>query len=345
VTPRVVFGTGTVGTALPGLLDGLAATRVLVIAGHRELDRQADVLTALGGRIVATFDGVRPHVPVTVAEAARDAADRAGADVLLAIGGGSAIGTAKAVALTSGLPIVAVPTTYAGSEMTAVWGLTDESGKRTGTDSRVQPQVVVYDPDLTATLPHREAMASGVNALAHAVDAFWAPGINPDLAVRATDAIVALAAGLDALHGSGPDPDARNQTLRGAMLAAQVFAAAGSGLHHKICHVLGGRYDLPHASTHAVVLPHVVRFNAPAAPEAIGRIARALGSDDGVAALFARQREWGVPRRLSDLDFHRGWIADAAEAILPSVPESNPRTVDRADLIDLLTDAYDGGAP
>ncbi len=343
----MVFAAGSVRDSLATELDRLGARRALVIAGRRELDRNAAALAALGGRIAATFDDVRPHVPVVVADQAREAAERADADVLLAIGGGSAIGTAKAVARHSGRPIVAVPTTYAGSEMTPVWGLTDASGKRTGIDPKVQPRVVIYDPDLTATLTHGAAMASGVNALAHAVDAWWAPRINPDLAIRATDAMTVLVAGLDALHAAGTtgSPEARVATMRGAMAAAQVFAAAGSGLHHKICHVLGGRYDLPHAATHAVVLPHVVRFNAPEAAVAVERIGAALGSADGVTALFARLREWDVPRRLADLGFARHLIADAADAILPTVPAANPRAVHREDLIDLLTDAYDGGAP
>ncbi|HEY7811726.1 MAG TPA: maleylacetate reductase [Nakamurella sp.] len=365
MAPRIVFGAGTVRTALATELDQLGARRVMLIATERELARQSDVLAALD-HVVVTFSDGRAHVPVDVADSARRAADAAEADALLAIGGGSAIGTAKAVALTSGRPIVAVPTTYAGSEMTAVWGLTDETGKHTGVDPRVVARVVIYDPDLTATLPIGESMASGVNALAHAIDALWAPKINPDLTVRASDAIAVAVVGLDALHTTAPDPtpDAREKMLRGAMLAGQVFAAAGSGLHHKICHVLGGRYNLPHAQTHAVVLPHVVRFNAPAAPDALSRIAGGLGVGglgasglgagglgvsrpgvaDGVGALFERLREWGVPTKLSDLGFDRALIPDAADAILPNVPAANPRTVTRADLIDLLSDAYDGGA-
>jgi alcohol dehydrogenase class IV len=340
--PRVVFGIGAVRD-LATEVDQLGARRLLVVAGRRELDRQAPLLAELGGRVSGTFDGVRPHVPVPVAEAARAAAEASAADAILAIGGGSAIGTAKAIALTTGLPIVAVPTTYAGSEMTPVWGLTDQAGKRTGTDPRVAPQVVIYDPDLVASLPHAEAMASGVNALAHAIDALWAPKINPDLAVRATGAATELTAGLDRLSDDSDDPAARSVTLHGAMLAAQVFAAAGSGFHHKICHVLGGRYDLPHSATHAVVLPHVVAFNVPAAPEAGARIADALGAGDPILALFARLRSWGVPRRLSDLGLTADQIPEAAEAILPAVPSSNPRAVSRADLIDLLSHAYAGG--
>ena len=242
-------------TALTSEVERLGATRALVLASTRDEDRVAALTSPLGDRVTGVFTAVREHVPLPTAEAARAAAKEADADVLIAIGGGSTIGAAKAVALTARLPIVAVPTTYAGSEVTPVWGLTENGRKTTGTDPAVLPRVVVYDPELLSTLPPDLAAASAFNALAHAVEAMWAPRRNPATTAIAGEAITRLAAGLRT-----GDPA---ELLCGAWLAASAFAAAGSGLHHKLCHVLGGTFDLPHARTHAVVLPHVLAFNAP----------------------------------------------------------------------------------
>jgi uncharacterized protein YjbJ (UPF0337 family) len=222
------------------------------------VERVAAITAPLGGRVAGSFTAVREHVPLPTAEAARAAAKEVDADALLAIGGGSTVGAAKAVALTAWLPVVAVPTTYSGSEVTAVWGLTENGRKTTGTDPAVLPRVVVYDPELTATLPADLAAASGFNAMAHAVEAMWAPRRNPVSTAVAGEAIARLAA---ALRTGDPA-----ELLCGAWLGASSFAVAGSGLHHKLCHVLGGTFGLPHARTHAVVLPHVLVFNAPGAP-------------------------------------------------------------------------------
>ena len=202
-------------------------------------------------------------MPVEVADAARKQAAAVGADAVLSVGGGSATGTAKAVALTTGLPVIAVPTTYAGSEVTPVWGLTEGERKTTGVDPRVLPRLVIYDPELTVSLPGPLSAASGLNAMAHCVDAFWAPGRNPVSALAAGEAIRVLAAALPLVSEDGTDVGARGDLLYGAYLAGTAFAVAGSGLHHKICHVLGGRYGLPHAQTHAIMLPYVLAFNAP----------------------------------------------------------------------------------
>ena len=198
---------------------------------------------------------------------------------MLAIGGGSTVGAAKAVAMTARLPIVAVPTTYAGSEITPIWGLTEEGHKKTGVDPVVLPRVVIYDPTLTATLPPDLAAASGFNALAHAVEAMWAPGRNPVSTAVAAEAVERLASGLRT-----GDPA---ELLCGAWLGSSAFAVAGSGLHHKLCHVLGGTFGLPHARTHAVVLPHVLAFNAPGAPDAV---------EPGGAGARRRRRGRGAAR-------------------------------------------------
>ena len=254
----IVFGAGTARTQLAAEVERLGATRVLVLASTRDEQRVAAITAPLGDRVAGTFTAIREHVPLPTAEAARAAAKEVDADALLAIGGGSTVGAAKAVALTARLPILAVPTTYAGSEVTPVWGLTENGRKTTGTDHAVLPRVVVYDPELVASLPADLAAASGFNAMAHAVEAMWAPRRNPVSTAVAGEAIARLAAGLRT-----GDPA---ELLCGAWLGASAFAVTGAGLHHKLCHVLGGTFDLPHARTHAVVLPHVLAFNAPVRP-------------------------------------------------------------------------------
>ena len=331
---RVVFGGGAAGTALAAEVDRLGARRVLVIASTRDSARVAALLAPLGERVVGTFTEVREHVPLATAEAARAAAKTADADLLLAIGGGSTVGAAKAVAMTARLPIVAVPTTYAGSEVTPVWGLTEDGRKTTGVDPVVLPRVVVYDPTLTATLPPDLAAASAFNALAHAVEAMWAPRRNPVSTAVAGEAVERLAAGLRT-----GDPA---ELLCGAWLGSSAFAVAGSGLHHKLCHVLGGTFALPHARTHAVVLPHVLAFNAPGAPEVARRLARALGTDDAVAGLRALADAHGIPRGLRALGLPEAAITEAAALTAPAVPADNPVPVTEEALVRLVRAAWSG---
>jgi len=293
-------------------------------------------------------------VPVEVAGRAREAAAKHDIDALVSVGGGSTTGLAKAVALTTGLPIVAVPTTYAGSEATPVWGLTEGAKKTTGTDNRVLPKVIVYDAALTMSLPVEMSVASGLNALAHCVDSMWAPNADPVNAAFAAEGIRSLAVGLPKVVADPMDLDGREHALYAAYLSATAFASAGSGLHHKICHVLGGKYNLPHAQTHATVLPYVLAFNGPAAPDAERRIAAAFGGAEpagtaGTAGaldgLVAFKRELDAPRALADYGFTEDSVAEAAEAILPSVPPSNPRPVTAADLRALLRAAWSGSDP
>jgi maleylacetate reductase len=331
---RIVFGAGRARTDLAGEISRLGAERVLVIASTRDAERVAALVEPLGDLVAGTFTAVREHVPLPTAEAARAAAAEVRADAVLAIGGGSTVGAAKAVALTARLPVVAVPTTYAGSEVTPVWGLTENGRKTTGTDPAVLPRVVVYDPELTATLPRDLAAASGFNALAHAVEAMWAPRRNPVSTAVAEEAIGRLATGL-----RKDDPA---ELLCGAWLGASAFAVAGSGLHHKLCHVLGGTFDLPHARTHAVVLPHVLAFNAPGAPDAVARVARALGVADGVAGLRALADEHGVPRGLRALGMPEDGIEKAAALTEPAVPEDNPVPVGDGALQRLVRAAWSG---
>jgi maleylacetate reductase len=325
---RIVFGAGAARERLPGELERLGLRRVLLVASGRDPALHA---LAPADRVAAAFTAVREHVPVATAEAARAAA--AGCDGLLAIGGGSTIGAAKAVALTSGLPIVAVPTTYAGSEVTPVWGTSEGGVKTTGTDPAVLPRAVVYDPELTASLPRELAVASGLNAVAHGVEALWAPGRNPVSSAVAQEGVAALATGLRA-----GDPE---HLLLGAWLTATAFATTGSGLHHKLAHVLGG-LGMPHARTHAVLLPHVLAFNAPGAPGAAARVAAALGAEDAVAGLRALTDGLGVPRGLRELGLAEDQVDAAADRAEAVVPADNPVPVGGGALRRLVRAAWEG---
>lgn len=340
---RVVFAPGKAGPALAGEVEQLAARRLMVISGSPEHAIAASVTAGLP--VVVEHDEVVMHVPAAVAQRAREVAAAHEVDALVSVGGGSTTGLAKAVALTSGLPIVAVPTTYAGSEATSVWGMTEGGRKSTGVDARVLPRAIVYDATLTASLPVPLSVASGLNALAHCVDAMWGPRADPVDRALAGEGIRALAAGLPAVVDDPAGVDGREQTLYGAYVAGMAFSSAGSGLHHKICHVLGGMFNLPHAQTHAVVLPHVLAFNAPAAPEAAARIAAALGSADAVAGLVELYRRLDAPSALRDYGLAEADIPAAVEPILAATPADNPTPVTAAGITRLLRAAWEGAQP
>ena len=344
---RVVFGPGTARARLADEVGRLGASRLLLITTPRAAALARELAAPLGGRVTGVCTGVREHVPAEVAEAARQQAAGTGADALLSIGGGSATGTAKAVALTTGLPVIAIPTTYAGSEVTPVWGLTEGDRKITGTDPRVLPRVVLYDPELTVSLPAGLTAASGLNALAHCAEAFWAPGRNPVTALAAAEGLRVLAQALPLAVKDGADLAARGDLLYGAYLAGTAFGVAGAGLHHKICHVLGGRFGLPHAQTHAIVLPYVLAFNLPGAPDAAARISQALdaaGLDPAgpAAAVQALAARLGLPGGLRDIGLREDQIDEAARLIEPAVPADNPVPAGAAGLRTLLRAAWAG---
>jgi alcohol dehydrogenase class IV len=332
---RVVFGAGAARRELAAEVDRLGARAVLLIASERDAERVRELTAPLGDRVAAVFTDVREHVPVETARAARAAAE--GADAVLAIGGGSTVGAAKAVALTTRLPVLAVPTTYAGSEVTPVWGMSEDGRKTTGTDLAVLPRTVVYDPELLVSLPADLARASALNAMAHAVEAFWAPRRNPVSSVLAEEAVRSLAAGLAREEGLSRATD----LLRGAWLAGSAFAVAGSGLHHKLAHVLGG-LGLPHARTHAVLLPHVLAFTAPGAPEAALRLGRALGTADPVSGLRDLVAREGVPGGLRELGLDEEQLDAVVERTAGVVPSDHPVPAGPAELSRLVRTAWEG---
>ncbi len=340
---RVVFASHDAPGRVADEVARAGGTRVMAVVSGSAGAAADAVLSGLP--VVVRHTEVVMHVPVEVAERARAVAAEHRADVVVSIGGGSATGLAKAVALTTGLPVVAVPTTYAGSEATAVWGLTEGGRKTTGTDARVLPRSVVYDASLLVPLPVELSVASGLNALAHCADAMWGPQVDPIDRALALEGVRALAAGLPQVVDDPTGIEGRELTLYGAYLAAVAFASAGSGLHHKVCHVLGGMFDLPHAQTHAVVLPHVLALNAPAVPEVEQRLASAFGAGTATGGLRDLRERIGAPRALRDLGLRESDLPAAVRAILPVVPASNPAPVDDAVLEALLRAAWEGAEP
>ncbi|MEV4645523.1 maleylacetate reductase [Saccharopolyspora sp. NPDC049357] len=340
---RVRFATGDAAGQLSAEISEAGFERPMVIAADNE--KELAVRVTEGLPVAVWHDEVIMHVPADVAARARSVARAHHADVLISIGGGSTTGLAKAIALATGVPIIAVPTTYAGSEATDVWGLTENSAKSTGTDRRVLPRTVVYDAALTLTLPVGMSVASGLNALAHCIDAMWAPRADPINATLAGEGARALNSGLPRIVADPTDLGGREQALQGAYLSAVAFASAGSGLHHKICHVLGGMFDLPHAQTHAVVLPHVLAFNAPAAPEAARRIAAAFDAPSAAAGLASLYTALEAPTALRDHGMPESGIEPAAAAVLAAAPSGNPRQLTSANLNALLRAAWEGEPP
>jgi maleylacetate reductase len=341
---RVVFGFGA-QAAIADEVARLGAQRVLLLSSP-SATAAADALHAALGDVALRWTEVAEHVPVELAERARAAAWDARVDLIVAIGGGSAVGLAKAVALELGAPIVAVPTTYAGSEMTPMYGLTGDH-KVTGRDARVLPRVVVYDPELTLGLPVQTSVASACNALAHCIEGGYGPGANPVTTLSAVEGIRVLSANIPLLArdvGNARDPDVRSRLLYGAYLAGTVIATVGVGLHHRTCHVLGGSYGLAHAASNAVVLPHAIAYNAPAVPELGRRWADAMGTSDPAAFAFDLAAGADLPTSLAALGLPESDLDAAAVRVVEETP-ANPRPVDVVSVRAMLDDAWRGVRP
>lgn len=340
---RVYFGAGRANEYLKAALKDLDSKKVMVIASGSALRAAQEI--AAGIEVTVWHSDVVMHVPLDSAENARAVAAKHDIDVLVCVGGGSATGLGKAIALTTGIPIIAIPTTYAGSEATNVWGLTEDSRKTTGVDNKVLPTVIIYDSELTLSLPVEMSIASGLNGLAHCIDSLWAPRADPINAALALEGIRALAAGLPKIMNNPQGISGRDEALYGAYLAAVSFASAGSGLHHKICHVLGGTFNLPHAQTHATVLPYVLAFNAPFAPEVEKRAATALGSSTALEGLQKLRTQLKAPQKLTDYGFSAAGIPEAVSIVLENIPANNPRPVTAENLTELLEKALVGAEP
>jgi len=337
---RVVFGAGSI-RGLAAEVERLGAKRVLLIStpGRAEMVRNLAKGLALAG----VFDRAVMHTPLAVVEAAREEARKVNADCCVTVGGGSTIGFGKAIALSSSLPVVAVPTTYSGSEMTTIWGVSEGGAKKTGRDPKVLPRAVLYDPELTLGLPAAVSAASGMNAIAHCAEALYAHDGNAIISLMAEEGIRALASALPRIVAHPSDIEGRTAALYGSWLAGMTISTTSVALHHKLCHVLGG-FGLPHAETHSIVLPHAMRYNQDAAPEAMARIRKSLGGQEAAKGLYELERQLGLPMRLADIGMKEADLERAAR-IAVEAPYPNPRKVEYAPVLALLRDAYEGRRP
>ena len=331
---RVVFGRGKVAEAAAEA-KRLGIKRPLVITTPHQAESAAGIVKETGG---VAFAGAAMHTPVSVTEKAMAVLKAAGCDGTIAFGGGSSTGLGKAIALRTDLPQLVIPTSYAGSEMTNILGETADGAKVTKRDARIQPESVIYDPDLLGTLPPLFAATSGMNAIAHAVEGLYAADGNPIVSLMAVEGIRALASALPK-GKAGQD-----EALYGAWLCGAVLGSAAMALHHKLCHVLGGTFDLPHAETHTVILPHATAYNAPAAEEAMRRIAQVLGTASAAQGLFDLAQKLGAPLALRDIGMPESGLDRAADIAVAN-PYPNPRNLERGAIRQLLDDAFHGRRP
>jgi maleylacetate reductase len=334
---RVVFGSGSFAS-LPDELERLGKGRAVILATPGRTGLVRALRTRLDAKVVGTFEQARVHVPAELVGEALKLVRLVSADLMVTLGGGSAIGLAKAVARETGITILAVPTTYSGSEMTAIWGVSEEETKKTGRDERVAPAVVLYDPVLTLTLSPRMSALSGLNAMAHAVEALYAPDASPFSTLLASEAIRLLGRALPSIHDHPDDIDARSEALLGAHFAGKALDLTSMGLHHKLAHALGG-LGLPHALTHAVLLPHVVAFNASAASDTMGLVARILDAPEASSGVRSLALRLGIADRLRDAGLKREDVPRVAERVgRGDFP--NPRQVSVANVKDVLEAAF-----
>lgn len=340
---RVVFGAGRSGE-VAAELERMGIERALVVSTPEQAPLAARLVQPAGSRVAAIYPGAVMHTPVDATERALLEAQQVRADGIVAVGGGSSVGLSKAIAYRTDLPQLVVPTTYAGSEMTPILGQTEHGEKTTLRSVRVQPESVIYDPALTVSLPAAVSGPSAMNAVAHAVEALYAQDRNPITSLMAQEAIRAIGGSIDRVIADGADLGARSQALYGAWLAGTCLGAVGMAIHHKICHTLGGAFDLPHADIHCLMIPYAAAYNREAAPEAMAAICRALDADDAPTALHALMRRVGRVRRLADFGLTPADLERAADLAV-TAPYFNPRPVTRDGVLAMLRQAYDGAPP
>ena len=340
---RVVFGAGQV-KCLPDELDRLGISRALVVSSSQRQEQAERIVQLIGARAAGVFAGAVVHTPVDVTDRAMDAVRGFDADGIVAVGGGATTGLSKAIALRTDLPQVVLPTTYAGSEMTPILGETRDGIKTTQSSTKVVPETVIYDVELTVSMSPRFSALSGLNAVAHAVEALYSRDNNPIISMIARKGISKLAVALPRVSARPSDLNCRQDALYGAWLCGICIGTVGMGLHHKLCHTVGALFDLPHAETHAVLLPYTVAYNAPAAPDAMGSVARAIGASDAAEGLLALAKKLDAPLSLAEIGMPAVGITKAARLAIEN-PYWNPRPVEQQGIRDLLVQAWCGRRP
>lgn len=343
MTTRVVFGSGTLAEA-GAELRRLGHKRALVLSTPDQEAQGRSLADALGDLAAGVFAGAAMHTPVEVTDTAMAAFRDSGATAVIALGGGSTIGLGKAIAVRSGADQIAIPTTYAGSEMTDILGETAQGEKTTRRSPDVRPEVVIYDETLTRSLPVGLTATSAMNALAHAMEALYAPDRNPVIEMMCRDAMGVFHASLPRLLVDGQDSHARTQALYGAWCCSTALGYVSMALHHKLAHVIGGSFNAPHAETHAILLPHTAAYNQVAVPELLAPIATVFGGGSAGAGLWDFAGRIGAPRSLRDIGLGSADLDQAAGIALRSA-YPNPRPFARTDIRDLLQKAWEGVRP
>jgi maleylacetate reductase len=340
---RVIFGPGTLAH-VPAEVARLGRSRALVLSTPQQEPQAQALADTLGPQAAGVFAGAVMHTPVDVTEAAVAASAATGADCVVSLGGGSTTGLGKAIATRTGADQVVVPTTYAGSEMTDILGETAAGEKTTRRDPSIRPEVVVYDVDLTLTLPVGLTVTSALNAIAHAMEGFYAPDRNPVTEALSRDAMVAFARALPVLVADPAHAGARADALYAAWGCSTTLGQVTMALHHKLAHVLGGSFGLPHAETHAVLLPHTTAYNEAATGDLLDPIRATFGQPTAAAGLWHFARACKAPLRLADLGLTSADLDRAAD-IAARNPYANPRPITRSGIRDLLQNAFDGACP
>ncbi|MFQ0815143.1 maleylacetate reductase [Brucella anthropi] len=340
---RVRFGSGVRHQAGEEIAR-LGCSRALILSTPQQADLAMEIAQEVGDSAAGIFTRAVMHTPVSVTEEAVAHARSVRADCVLSVGGGSTTGLGKAIAWRTDLPQIVIPTTYAGSEATPILGQTENGIKTTVSDPKILPEVILYDAELVKTLPVGMTVTSAFNAMAHAAEGLYAQDRNPLSTLLAVEGLKAFANALETVAESPADLSARGQTLYGAWLCGTVLGQVGMALHHKLCHTLGGSFDLPHAETHTVILPHAIAFNAQASAAELAPIREIFGGNNAGRALYDFARKLGAPLALRDLGMKREDIARAAE-LATQKPYWNPQPITQDDIETMLEAAWEGLPP
>jgi maleylacetate reductase len=373
---QIIFGAGAL-SKLPEAIGRFGWRRLLLCTSGsaQRTGHVAAVVAAVGDQLLAVYDRTAPHVPEQQVAEALALAEEHEVDALIALGGGSPIGLAKATAQAleehrSGaparaahptdqphVPLVAIPTTYAGSEMTAIYGVTrvvaGVARKTTVTDPKVAAKLVIYDPLLTLDLPANLTASTGINALAHCVEALYSITRNPVSSAAALGGARAIARGLPRCYADGKDAEARSEMLMGAHLAGVAISSVGMALHHGVCHVLGGTAGVPHGVANSIILPHAMRFNLDATAAELAQFAEMIGiardsrgdaalAEAGIERVAALIAQLGLPQRLRDAGVPEAALPQLAELAFQSrTVQNNPKPISAvAQLEELLQAAW-----
>ena len=340
---RVRFGAG-VRRDIAREIERLERRRALVLTTPGQSGHGLEIAEILGALAAGISSNAAMHTPVTVTGEVLDYCRSINADCLVSIGGGSTIGLGKAISHRTGLMHIAIPTTYAGSEATPILGQTENGIKTTLKDDRVLPGVILYDSELVATLPAAMTVTSALNAMAHAVEGLYARDRTEKTTQLALFGLETFAESLSAILDNPRDLAVRERTQKGAWACGAVLGQVGMALHHKLCHTLGGSFDLPHAHTHAVILPHATAYNEPATRRELAPVLSILDGETQGAALWEFSKRLGAPMSLAELGLGESALEKAAD-IATQNPYWNPREITREGLLALLTNAHRGHPP